>query len=664
LLLLSVDAITGKNMKIAPSRFVSFRRSIAVNFACAVIVSMFLPASYCATAVCDDVASNISIDAALLELNEEVQTGVELAKPACVAVSGRRDGHAGFSAVIVGEEGYVLTAAHCIQPDRDYFLHLDDGRTLKAKSLGRSDFLDVGLMRIIEEAEFPYVEMGRSGELVRNQPCLSISHPGGLNKERGLVIRYGRVVGFNGQGHIHNTCLMEPGDSGGGLFDLEGRLIGIHSYIHRDLSDNFDMPVDHFHNYWEELCEPKEFTPPYAADCFGIRLKSDTAAEDGAEITSVVEGSPADEAGLQADDVILTVNEKEVIAEFKISQELQRMTRRRGRELEMTVLREDQNLAVEVNTQLPKSPEIVEGGSNRYGAWTDLALSFSPVEEHLDDMTVQVISTKTEEETPVIGTVVGRDGLVVTKASRVGDSPVVTDSAQRKYPAEILGRDEENDLMLLRVNAEFEQAVDLNIPTETEVGLLLSPRPGEENGFVSVLGSARFQSALQKQYGYLGVMPGMQDERVVLTSVPEGPAKKAELKQGDVILGVDEVLIDTVEKLVSTLRSYDPGELVLITFERDAVEESIEVALGTRPQNERGHVAYQFAGGGSARRTGFEKVFCHDAHAEPADCGGPLFNIEGKFIGLNIARYSRTHCYALPSDIVRESVNQLLLESQ
>ena len=87
-------------------------------------------------------------------------------------------------------------------------------------------------MKIVGEADFPWAELGSSSDLVRNQPCLSISHPGGLQSQRGPVIRFGRVLAKNSRGHIHNTCLMEPGDSGGGLFDLEGRVIGIHSYIH------------------------------------------------------------------------------------------------------------------------------------------------------------------------------------------------------------------------------------------------------------------------------------------------------------------------------------------------------------------------------------------------------------------------------------------------
>jgi serine protease Do len=67
-------------------------------------------------------------------------------------------------------------------------------------------------------------------------------------------------------------------------------------------------------------------------------------------------------------------------------------------------------------------------------------------------------------------------------------------------------------------------------------------------------------------------------------------------------------------------------------------------------------VADSFDGGPSLRRDGFQNVFCHDATLFPHECGGPLFDCDGKFIGLNIARYSRTQCYAIPSEVIRSFV--------
>src|SRR5690606_31577531 len=61
-------------------------------------------------------------------------------------------------------------------------------------------------------------------------------------------------------GMIRSTCLMEPGDSGGPVFDLEGRVIGIHSRINVVLEDNFEIPVDQFHRYWSALNTARSYS--------------------------------------------------------------------------------------------------------------------------------------------------------------------------------------------------------------------------------------------------------------------------------------------------------------------------------------------------------------------------------------------------------------------
>ena len=96
--------------------------------------------------------------------------------------------------------------------------------------------------------------MGDSSSLKTNQPCLSISHPGGYNRSRGAVIRFGYIVRplTNGSGMVQSTALMEPGDSGGALFDLNGDIIAIHSRIGRSMDRNYDVPINKFREYWDD----------------------------------------------------------------------------------------------------------------------------------------------------------------------------------------------------------------------------------------------------------------------------------------------------------------------------------------------------------------------------------------------------------------------------
>lgn len=610
-----------------------------------------------------DVSAVAAADDVVHELNDRITASVRRAKAACVAISTRRRGRAGFSGVIVGDQGHVLTAAHCISADRTYYLHLEDGRTLRARSLGKSDHLDTGVLRIVDAADFPWVEKGKSSQLSRHQPCVSISHPGGLNTRRGAVVRYGRVLGFTSRGFVHNTCLMEPGDSGGGLFDLDGRVIGIHSSITRSLADNFDVPIGLFDEHWEALCEPQEYTPPYAASQLGVKLASDTASNQGVKVQEIVADSPADQAGLQADDIIVEVNGRAAEDSAAIARRLRRATRRRGRTVRLKVSRAEEELSLTIRPHRPARARLTDAGAEPYEVWADLAGAVAPLEQQLDDMTVRIVSQQRDKETSILGAVVGREGLIVSKASRVGQSPMVTDSADRELAAEVLGRDDANDLILLKVDASFQQGVDLKASHATTAGLLVSPRPADALGLVGVVGTSGFASPLRRQRGFLGVSLRLKDSEVFVADDPIGPAKKAKLQQGDIILSVNDVLITSVDKMVGTIRSCTPGDSLLITIKRESEEQSIEVALETRPPSSGGHIADRFAGGPSARRTGFAEVFCHDAHVKPADCGGPLFDLRGNFAGLTIARYSRTHCYALPPRVVREVVERLVEEA-
>jgi S1-C subfamily serine protease len=596
-------------------------------------------------------------------LDAQIRLAIQRAKPACVAVVDRRSGNprSAFSGVIASKEGHILTAAHCIRPGVPYEVTLDDGRKLKAKSLGRSPSLDCALLKIVDDTEFPWAELGKSTELTRNQPCLSISHPGGFNARRGLVTRFGRIVGTNRRGHIHNTCLMEPGDSGGGLFDLEGRVIGIRSYINKSLAENFDIPVDCFRDHWDSLCKTQTFTPPANAARFGIGLRSGRATEDGAEVTSVVKESPAAKAGLRVGDVITSVNETDVTDQFRIGRFLDGLKRKQKGEVKLTVRRDEETHTLVLAKQVPKPYAVVQQDrSHQYDAIAKLDAGFAATEALLDDCTVRVTSKQGKQELSLLGTVLSEDGLIATKSSRVGHSPTVTDSLQRTFAAKIVGRDEENDLVLLRIEGRFQRVVGPATAAERVEGeMLLSPRPGKLGGLLSIVGSRPFRSPERKRVGFLGVTPDMQDSAVILKQVGDGAAKGAGLKPNDTVLKVDDRSITSVDELIATIGSYQPGQEIRVTLKRGDAEQTLPVTLGSRPQRGELHIADEFAGGRSLRHTGFEAVFCHDAHLEPSECGGPLFDAEGNFMGINIARFSRARCYALPPDLLSKCVARI-----
>jgi S1-C subfamily serine protease len=165
-------------------------------------------------------------------------------------------GQAQGSGVIISKDGFVLTAAHVAgKPNQPVVFTLNDGREVNGKTLGLNKSWDAGLMKIEEAGEYSFAEMGASEALKEGQWCLATGHPGGYQEDRGVVLRVGRVILLpnNESKAITSDCTLVGGDSGGPLFDMEGRVIGINSRIAGQLVANMHVPVSTFKETWERL---------------------------------------------------------------------------------------------------------------------------------------------------------------------------------------------------------------------------------------------------------------------------------------------------------------------------------------------------------------------------------------------------------------------------
>jgi serine protease Do len=171
-----------------------------------------------------------------------------------------------FSGVVVTKAGYILTVAHTTTPGNTYSVNFPDGRTVIAQALGKINFPetpelpDVAMMKILTPGDYPVAAMGWSYDLQVNEPCFSIAYPETLNQPLPMM-RAGRILNIkNNKGFIESTCMMEPGDSGGPLFDTDGRVIGLRSAIEVDEKKNYDVPIDLYRKYWTALTKPVHYT--------------------------------------------------------------------------------------------------------------------------------------------------------------------------------------------------------------------------------------------------------------------------------------------------------------------------------------------------------------------------------------------------------------------
>jgi serine protease Do len=247
----------------------------------------------------------------LQRVQSQVQRHFAEARRAVVAVE-TGDGTA--SGVIVSPTGLIMTAAHVTEePKKKIFVVLDNGRKVTARTLGLDTSTDAGLVQLTgNRKNWPHVELaGGPSATTAGDWCFALGHPGGYAKERGVVMRVGKVVKRTAN-TLHTDCVLMGGDSGGPLFNLEGRLIGIHSLIWEGRDQNVHVSLAPFLRSWDAMLA-SEVIRTWARGngaYLGVATRMSDAVE--LEIVEVLDASPAQEAGLRPGDIIVSVDQEAI----------------------------------------------------------------------------------------------------------------------------------------------------------------------------------------------------------------------------------------------------------------------------------------------------------------------------------------------------------------
>lgn len=287
----------------------------------------------------------------LAAIEERVAEVVRNCQQATVCV---QSGGGSGSGVIISEDGYVLTAGHvAVEPGRSVTFIFPDGKKVRGKSLGINVGVDAGLMKITEQGKWPYVEIGEMADVKPGSWVVAMGHPGGFDKDRSVVTRLGRVYRVRSS-VIQTDCTIIGGDSGGPLFDLDGKVIGIHSRISNSLRQNFHVPISIYEADWDRMAAGEVWNRTQRRSSMrpggpyiGVQGGRDDGLGKGAALARVYADSPAAKAGLRSGDVVVELDRSavgsfgdlaEIVGKLEPGDRVPVVVSRRGEKIELEIL--------------------------------------------------------------------------------------------------------------------------------------------------------------------------------------------------------------------------------------------------------------------------------------------------------------------------------------
>jgi len=231
--------------------------------------------------------------------------------------------HGEGSGFIVTPDGYILTNAHVVADAETVTVRLTDRREFSAKVIGIDTRTDVAVIKINTNNTLPTVRIGNPASLKAGEWVLAIGSPFGFENSAtaGIVSNIGRSLpGEDGNGYvpfIQTDVPVNPGNSGGPLFNMSGEVVGINSQIFSRTGGymglSFAIPIDVAMDVREQLVKSGHVTRgrigvtiqdvnAQLAESFGLDRPR------GALVSSVQSGSPGEKAGIKPGDVVLGVN--------------------------------------------------------------------------------------------------------------------------------------------------------------------------------------------------------------------------------------------------------------------------------------------------------------------------------------------------------------------
>ena len=269
------------------------------------------------------------------------------------------------------------------------------------------------------------------------------------------------------------------------------------------------------------------------------------------------------------------------------------------------------------------------------------------------------------------GVVVSPDGYILTKASEVEaleNLSVTVDRANYKE-VEIVATDPQWDVALLKVNAEglvpVEYAPTSEIPQGSWVVANGATSRTARRALAGIV-SAKIREIPAAGGPALGVVLSSKTKAIQIDTVTDGSgAQEAGLRKGDVIVSIEGKKVSKIEDIAEALKDRKAGTKVEVVCRRGGKEFAAEVRLAAKGEmfadtmNRNDMMSGDF----SRRRSGFPRVLQHDILGSSRVTGGPLLDLEGRCVGMNIARANRAESFAIPVEDLKEIAERLMKQA-
>jgi len=264
----------------------------------------------------------------------------------------------GSGFIIDAKNGYIVTNNHVIAGAEKIIVSLADGRNLDAKLVGGDERTDLAVVQITDTKDLVATQLGDSSKLQVGEPVVAIGNPGGQEFARsvttGVVSATNRILNIPGEASfnlIQTDAAINPGNSGGPLVNYQGQVIGINSAKNQEPGFEgmgFAIPITDALPTIKQLIEKGYASHPGLNVQIDPRYTAEYASQrgwpEGAYVSKVTPGGPAEKAGIRAGDVLTKINGVAIKSSLELTHQL--LKHNPGDTVTVTVYRDNKTVDV------------------------------------------------------------------------------------------------------------------------------------------------------------------------------------------------------------------------------------------------------------------------------------------------------------------------------